>query len=284
LFAHAEGRGRQPVLKFCRSIGRVGWMRRHFPEAVHLVMLRNPALQFESARQLLLQHGNPYFLVMPFVVLARNRDHLPVAAVLRLFDVDLPPVTAALTTDDSLRVCAAWAKTATIARWYRAFMAFWVLGVLGLPDDVDRCIDASLLTLVPRYRARARADLVRLTGLPVRFDAPPPRLRVCSGIGVPVEDVWQCHQMAAALLAERLGADWARTATGRMVAGILAHADLLAVSDDESEAREVDPVSYLTSLRVRAMRVSGRLEAASRPVMPLQWVNDRLAELGSAEG
>jgi hypothetical protein len=49
LLAHAAKQGRQPVLKFCRSIGRVAWMQRNFPGAVHVVVLRNPATQFGSA-------------------------------------------------------------------------------------------------------------------------------------------------------------------------------------------------------------------------------------------
>jgi hypothetical protein len=40
-----------PVLKFCRSTGRMAWMRRNFPQAVHVAVLRNPASQWASARR-----------------------------------------------------------------------------------------------------------------------------------------------------------------------------------------------------------------------------------------
>ena len=42
LLNDARHRGEQPVLKFCGSLGRVGWMRRRFPDAAHIVVLRDP--------------------------------------------------------------------------------------------------------------------------------------------------------------------------------------------------------------------------------------------------
>ena len=42
----AQARGEQPVLKFCRSMGRIAWMQRRFPGAVHVAVLRNPFAQF----------------------------------------------------------------------------------------------------------------------------------------------------------------------------------------------------------------------------------------------
>ena len=53
--------GEQPVLKCCRSIGRVGWMRRHFADAVHIVVLRDPFTQFASATRQFVDTGNAAF-------------------------------------------------------------------------------------------------------------------------------------------------------------------------------------------------------------------------------
>jgi hypothetical protein len=57
-----------------RSVGRIGWMQRHLPEAVHIVGLRNPCAQFASALRQFVLYGNAYFLAMPLHLLAMHRD------------------------------------------------------------------------------------------------------------------------------------------------------------------------------------------------------------------
>src|SRR5215469_10922549 len=42
--AHSESK--LPVLKFTRSLGRVEWMRREFPVAAHIVVVRSPLAQY----------------------------------------------------------------------------------------------------------------------------------------------------------------------------------------------------------------------------------------------
>ncbi|TGS69684.1 hypothetical protein, partial [Mesorhizobium sp. M8A.F.Ca.ET.181.01.1.1] len=43
LCEHSAQQGRVPVLKFCRSSGRVQWLRHAFADAMHVGVLRNPA-------------------------------------------------------------------------------------------------------------------------------------------------------------------------------------------------------------------------------------------------
>ena len=76
----AHSSGKLPVLKFCRSHGRVAWMRAHFPNALHVAVLRDPVAQWNSAwRQA--ESGNPYFLAAPLAILARHLSEPMVAQV-----------------------------------------------------------------------------------------------------------------------------------------------------------------------------------------------------------
>lgn len=284
LLDHAMGRGRQPVLKFCRSLGRVGWMQRVFPHAVHVVLLRNPATQFASARRYHTHEDISYFLVMPLAVLSHHRDDDRVADTLRIFDARCPSLPADATWDDTVRACTTWLDTASAEQWYRGFMAFWLLCVTSLPDSLDRLVDSDLLTLAPAYRTSVRSGLVGLTGLPLVFDQALPTVRLHNGIGVAPEVAWHCHQTAAMLLAARYGADWAATPNGAPIAAMLAHADLVATPDaDGATEQEVDRLTYLRRLRDRAVAAHDRLATvqaahAWRPITSLQWVQARLAE------
>jgi hypothetical protein len=290
LLDHATARGRQPVLKFCRSLGRVGWMRQVFPHAVHVAMLRNPASQFASAQHYLAHEDTPYFLVVPLAVLLRNRGNDRVADALRIFDVRPPSLPVDATWDDTLQACATWIGRTPVEQWYRGFMAFWLLCVTSLPDSLDRCIDSDLLTLDPGYRTTVRSDLVALTGLPIAFDDPMKTMHLHNGIGVAPEVAWHCHQIAAMLLAARYGANWAATPNGAPIAAMLAHADLVATPDAESATgQNVDRRAYLQRLWGRALAANDRLTAvqaahAWRPITSRQWAQTHLAELGGENG
>ncbi len=240
-------------MKFCRSLGRVGWMRRVLPRAVRVVTLRNPASQFASARRHFARENNPHFLVMPLAVLLRNRGDNRIADALRIFDVRLPSLPVGATSDDTLQACVAWVDETPVEQWYRGLMAFWLLGVTSLPDTIDRFIDSALLTLAPAYRAAVQSDLVALTGLPIVFDAAMNTVRLQNSIGVSPDVAWHCHQTAAMLLAARYGADWATTRNGAPIAAMLAHADLVATPDPEGAAEhDIDRGTYLQLLLGRA--------------------------------
>ena len=42
ILAYAEQRGKQPVLKFTRALGRADWLRRTFPSARQILLVRDP--------------------------------------------------------------------------------------------------------------------------------------------------------------------------------------------------------------------------------------------------
>jgi acyl-CoA synthetase (AMP-forming)/AMP-acid ligase II len=60
-----------PVLGFCRSLGRLSWLKSAYPSAVNIVLVRNPVQQWLSAYQFKERDNNEYFLLRP-VVIAQN--------------------------------------------------------------------------------------------------------------------------------------------------------------------------------------------------------------------
>jgi len=128
----APGAGQVSVLKFCRSLGRVGWMQRRFPDALHAVVLRDPISQFASAEWLMTARRNRYFAIAPVLVLARNARHGLVAGAVAALDVRLPT----LHSDDlsyGFEACWRHVRRLDAAGRYRLFLAFWAAaGVAAL--------------------------------------------------------------------------------------------------------------------------------------------------------
>ena len=223
LIGTAEARGEQPVLKFCRSIGRIGWMQQHFPKALHVVVLRNPFTQFASALRQFALHGNTYFLAMPLLLLAIHRDLRLVDACVRHLGAELPSLVGCHTLRARLAACEGWIRCGNLTGWYRSFLAFWVLTAGAMPADVDMIIDSDLLDCSGHYRRQCEIELATLTGQTVDF-----------GNVTSSEDAWKreawckrrsdflhSHRGAETFLTEQVEANWAATPTwhvGRMLA------------------------------------------------------------------
>jgi hypothetical protein len=290
----ARRRGEQPVLKFCRSIGRIGWMRRQFPDAVHIVVLRDPFTQFASAARQFVDTGNPHFLGMPQRLLAMHREQASIALCLRHLGVDLPDPVACCTADAALTVCEASLRNSTPAAWYRGFLAFWTVTAAAIPDDVDLVIDSGALTRSRSYRPRCESDLARLTGRAVEFaDADQTGDTARPDVPLPRRSEFlRAHAAAEALLAEQLGEEWADTSVMGHVARLLTEARshafgaVMARRAPHLEAQDqldLDPDfdSILLSAMGRAAWAEQELAAMRgsrswRVTAPLRWLRQTL--------
>jgi len=135
---------RVPVLKFCRSSGRLPWLKQAFPRAMHVGVLRNPASQFASGWLLSRQWSNPFFVAAPFRVLGLNQTDPLVKQAIEICGVSLPP--AAPTSEDAYAAaCEHYARTAEGNNAYRAFVALWILCALRMTDGVDLLVDIDRL-------------------------------------------------------------------------------------------------------------------------------------------
>ena len=176
LMEAASLEGRLPVMKFCRSLGRVGWMERHFPDVAHAVILRAPTGQWLSARQQMEQNKNRYFILAPFVILARNADHPLLADAMARLAVKVPP---RLSRDLGITTDACWRHVQRLdwpAR-FRGFLALWAAtGIAALEGDAA-LIDADALASDPQHRGMAERLMGGAAGASVDLMPDPPKTR-----------------------------------------------------------------------------------------------------------
>lgn len=194
----AVGR-RVPVLKFCRSMGRVAWMQAQFPTALHAVVLRRPDTQWASARQQMQAQGNPYFVVMPLLVLARNAAAPLVARCCAALDVQPPRLRRDLlergfglceqvaehlpwaprwpvpwlrrhSLSRARAICAAQMECRNWDARYRVFLAYWMACTLSALATDSLLIDPDQLVASAACRDELAATLARRCG--VRLDLP----------------------------------------------------------------------------------------------------------------
>ncbi len=152
----ASGPDRVSVLKFCRSLGRVGWMERRFPQAMHAVVLRDPVTQWASALALLTEARNRYFTVAPLMALACNAQHPLVREALSALGVRTP----ALHSQDLAYVTeTCWRhlrRQDDFAR-YRLFLAFWTATALHALRSRALVVDPVRLVADGSHRAAVEA-------------------------------------------------------------------------------------------------------------------------------
>jgi hypothetical protein len=168
LCEHTAGHGQVPVFKFCRSSGRLPWLKHAFPDAMHVGVLRNPASQFASGWLLKQQWSNPFFVAAPFRVLGLNQSDPLVREVLNLCGVSVPPV-ASMPEEAYAMACEHYARTAEGDNAYRAFIALWILCALRMADGVDLLIDMDRIGQSREYAAGLRAGFGAQCGLSPDF-------------------------------------------------------------------------------------------------------------------
>jgi hypothetical protein len=284
LIGTAQERGEQPVLKLCRSVGRIGWMQRHFPEAVHIAVLRNPYTQFASALRQFVLHGNTYFLAMPMLLLEMHRDLATVNACIRHLGSELPSPPECHSLRGRLAAYAASVRGSSPAAWYRGFLAFWVLAASSMPGTVDLIINSDLLEHSSRYRRQCEFELAMLTGLVVDFgDAG------CSDVTRRTDatclrrsEFLDAHRGADRFLTELVGADWAdRPGLGDVAMMLTETVRQASCLEGPVLPKMERDFEVMLSAMGRAAWAERELAAvhASRSwqiTAPLRWVRDRL--------
>lgn len=176
LLAHAERCGKQPVLKFTRALGRAAWLRREFPGAKQILLVRRPLPQFRSGWELARRHENFTFLMIPLFALSRVRD----GAIGRVCDALAIPH---IPSSEGLAACAggyaALARTAPVRTLFGAFLAMFIAAHARSAPFADLVIDQDALEGDRPYRGATAARLRDLSGLPVDLsncrDVPPAR-------------------------------------------------------------------------------------------------------------
>jgi hypothetical protein len=195
LMTRALAEGQLPVMKFCRSMGRVGWFAQRFPNALHAVVLRDPLAQFQSGQHLLHQQRNRYFSLAPMLVLARNAHHPAVREAALALGVGIPT----LYSDDidyAVEACWLHVRRVSAAEQYRGFLVFWTLCATSALESEALVIDADGIRTDPEHRRAIEAALQGRIGEPISLM---PRLHKAASDSPPPG--WQEAHAAAASLA-----------------------------------------------------------------------------------
>lgn len=162
-------RGKTPVLKFCRSSGRLPWLKRAFPDAMHVAVLRNPASQFASGWLLHQEWRNTFFVAAPFRVLGLNQTEPLVKQAIEACEVRMPPDLP--TSDEAYAaVCEQYARTVEGGNAYRAFIALWILCAARMSNAVDLILDVDRFGQGSTYAAGITAQFQKHAGVSPRFD------------------------------------------------------------------------------------------------------------------
>jgi hypothetical protein len=158
----AQSSEKVPVFKFCRTLGRLGWVRRNFPDAAHILVMRDPGSQWLSAWRLSREDDNPHHLLTPIRILTLHHEHPLVASVMGALritpsDFTLPTKHAAVRKA---------VRTTPPSVLYRGFLAFWLLtAFLALPE-CDLAIETERLN-ADDYRRTSLQSIKSLTGISI---------------------------------------------------------------------------------------------------------------------
>lgn len=158
----AQTNGRTPVMKFCRALGRVGWMRKNFPDAAQIFVMRDPFSQWMSAWRLSNDDDNPHHLLAPMRVWTLHKDHPLVALVVKALRISASDFVLPTKHAPSRKAV----RTTPAHILYRGFLAFWLLtAYLALPE-CELAIETERLN-ESDYRLHVQREVESLTGIAV---------------------------------------------------------------------------------------------------------------------
>jgi hypothetical protein len=166
LIGLAEKSDRTPVFGFVRSLGRVAWFRRQFPDAVNIVVLRSPLAQWLSGREMALKHGQEFLDPMQLLILSQacgsaaltaqaqrlgipRLDQQPFGAVKRLMFEGVAPLAPGVR--------------------FGVFAWLHALSYLAAIPHADLVIDMDRLSTATDYRGEITSALRGLTGYELDF-------------------------------------------------------------------------------------------------------------------
>jgi hypothetical protein len=199
--------GKIPVLKHCRSLGRVEWMRAAFPDALHVSIVRDPWTQWLSAQRLAAA-DNRYFLTAPLSILALNARHHVVRPVLQALRID-PGRLRRFTFSATYRTCDAFVSAASDETRYRSFLAFWIATAYTSLPHVELTLDSDLLAASRAYRKEIQEQIEQHVGVALDLRSARKLLNASVAARISASQVEGCHldALEACAILERSASD-----------------------------------------------------------------------------
>jgi hypothetical protein len=197
-FAHANGK--TAVMKHCRTLGRVAWMRKHFPNACHIAVVRSPWGQWLSGWRIYKASGNAYFITKPLEILARYQDHPLFARALKALSISPKLLNGAVKSATRRGLSRVVPATATPGVFYRGFLAFWIGTTYSTLLDVQDVIDSDRLGESQAYRRETEQMIHQHSGLAIDLSNAHPLPADGSVVGISGADIEHWHTEAISAL------------------------------------------------------------------------------------
>jgi hypothetical protein len=175
----ARSRGETPVLACCRTLGRVGWLKRRFG-GFHVMLIRDPVQQWLSFYSLRRRPRPTYFELCHYVLLSEMAGCADVARTILGRDFDSEGDLA-----QRLAAVRRHLKRAPASVSFQAFLAVWLRSYLKALPQADLVVDVDRLA---RDRAYAReVELAIEAGCGLKPDFTDCRAPAPHGIAPPVQ-------------------------------------------------------------------------------------------------
>jgi hypothetical protein len=142
---------RRPVFKFCRSTLRARWLRRHF-DALHLYLLRDPRMQWESY----LSANREYFCATSLLIHAKNHASPLLSPFQRLAYV---PRYHSESVRAEIDFYVPLLRFYDLDQQYGLTYAIWLVSLTEMMVMADRVVDMDLLTTDQDARKRTETWL-----------------------------------------------------------------------------------------------------------------------------
>lgn len=179
LVGAARERGETPVLACCRTLGRVGWLKRRFG-GFHVMLVRDPVQQWLSFYSLRKRPRPTYFELCHYVLLSEMAGAEDVSRTLLGHDF-----ASEGSLDDRLAAVRSRLKRAPAEVSFQAFLAVWLRSHLKALPQADLVVDVDRLARDQAYAREVEAAIEAGSGLRPDFSdcrAPSPH-----GIVPPVQ-------------------------------------------------------------------------------------------------
>lgn len=161
----AEGTGKQAVLGFSRSLGRVGAIKRVFG-GHHVVLIRDPVQQWLSARTQRLCYANPYFELGSLMILALASRVSAAGRIARWLGL---PHLGSGSFGHHYRLLRRRFDPLDDDISYRAFIAVYMLSYSTALPHADLVVDMDLLSGCRPYAEAVGDELLQTTGVALDF-------------------------------------------------------------------------------------------------------------------
>jgi len=175
----ARGRDETPIFACCRTLGRVGWLKRRFG-GFHVMLVRDPVQQWLSFYSLRKRPRPTYFEQCHYVLLSEMAGYEDVARTLLGRDFE-----SSGTLDERLAAVRSRLKRAPASVSFQAFLAVWLASYLKALPQADLVVDVDRLARDQAYAREVEAAIEAGCGLRPDFSdcrAPAPH-----GIAPPVQ-------------------------------------------------------------------------------------------------